>query len=57
MRQRYLEGATVYELGIEFDIDRRTVSTRLKHAGVSMRLQSPTNEDMGLLSKWLTSNL
>lgn len=46
MRQRYEEGATVYELSIEFGIDRRTVSTRLKDAGVAMRLSSPTTDDI-----------
>ena len=46
MRQRYEEGATVYELSVEFGIDRRTVSTRLKDAGVAMRLSSPTTDDI-----------
>jgi len=39
--QKYREGATVYELGKEYGIDRRTVSARLKEAGVSMRRTRP----------------
>ena len=39
--QKYREGATVYELGKEFGIDRRTVSARLNQAGVSMRRTRP----------------
>lgn len=34
----YLEGATVYELGERFRIERRTVSKILKRHGVSMRM-------------------
>ncbi len=41
MCQKYLSGATVYELGREFGIDRRTVSIRLKLAGVAMRQTRP----------------
>ena len=37
MRKRYEEGATVYQLGAEFDVDRRTVSIRLKKVGVPIR--------------------
>ena len=37
MCQKYLNGATAYELGVEFGIDRRTVSVRLKKAGILMR--------------------
>jgi len=37
LRDRYKEGATVYELANEFSIRRATVSERLKKAGVSMR--------------------
>ena len=44
MRDRYNEGATVYELAEEFGIRRATVSERLKKAGVSMRCQSPESE-------------
>ncbi len=42
LAERYLAGATVYELATEFDIDRHTVANRLKHAGVVMRRQPPT---------------
>jgi DNA-directed RNA polymerase specialized sigma24 family protein len=44
LRDRYNEGATVYELAKEFGIRRATVSGRLKKAGVSMRCQSPGSE-------------
>ena len=44
LRDRYNEGATVYELAKEFGIRRATVSERLKKAGVSMRCQSPRSE-------------
>ena len=44
MAVRYRDGATVYQLATEFNIDRRTVSDRLKKAGVRMRLQRPTDE-------------
>ena len=37
MCQKYRNGATVYELGREFGIDRRTVAIRMKKAGVIMR--------------------
>jgi lambda repressor-like predicted transcriptional regulator len=42
MVARYEKGATVYELATEFACHRATVSARLKKAGVSLRLQSPT---------------
>jgi hypothetical protein len=35
--QGYLAGATTYELGARFDIDRRTVSNILHRHGVQMR--------------------
>jgi len=38
MTTRYLGGATVYELAVEFDICRSKVSERLKKNGVTMRL-------------------
>ena len=43
LRDRYDEGATVYELAKEFGIRRAAVSERLKKAGVSMRCQPPRN--------------
>ena len=40
MSQEYRSGTTVYELGKEYGIDRRTVADRLKKAGVTMRYQN-----------------
>ncbi len=37
MCHKYQSGASIYELGEEFGIDRRTVSIRLKDAGMVMR--------------------
>ncbi|HUW77697.1 MAG TPA: helix-turn-helix domain-containing protein [Candidatus Nanopelagicaceae bacterium] len=39
----YGEGATVYQLAEEFDIDRHTVSERVKRAGLTMRYQPPSD--------------
>ncbi len=44
LRDRYDEGATIYELAEEFGIRRATVSERLKKAGGSMRCQRPRSE-------------
>ena len=44
MVARYKEGATAYELADEFGCNRVTVSERLKKAGITMRLQSPSPE-------------
>ena len=44
MAARYKEGATVYELAAEFGCNRTTVAERLKRAGITMRLQSPSPE-------------
>jgi hypothetical protein len=41
-----MEGATVYELAGEFGIERRTVAVRLKAAGVVMRRQAPSPEEV-----------
>jgi len=46
MAARYAQGATVYELAEEFGIERRTVSARLKGAGVSMRRRPATAEQV-----------
>ena len=46
MVARYEEGATVYELAAEFSCHRTTVSARLRKAGVSLRLQSPSSKDI-----------
>jgi hypothetical protein len=42
----YRAGATVYELGDQFRIDRRTVSKILKRRGVTMRMQGLTAEQI-----------
>ncbi|MCA4997286.1 helix-turn-helix domain containing protein [Tsukamurella tyrosinosolvens] len=42
MVARYKAGATVYDLAEEFGINRRTVSHRLKQAGIPLRRQPPT---------------
>jgi hypothetical protein len=44
MTNRYLEGATVYELAVEFDICRSKVSERLKVNGVKIRLGPPSDQ-------------
>lgn len=44
MRKRYEDGATVYEIGAEFRVDRRTVAERLKKSGVSLRGKSPSED-------------
>jgi hypothetical protein len=46
MTTRYLEGATVYELAVEFDICRSKVSERLKQNGVKMRLRLPSDHEV-----------
>jgi len=46
MVSRYAEGATVYQLAGEFGVDRRTVGARLKQAGVSMRHQPASAEQV-----------
>ena len=38
----YESGATVYELGARFNIDRRTVSSQFRAAGVKMRRSAHT---------------
>ncbi len=44
LAQRCESGATVYDLASEYEIDRRTVSLRLKDQGITLRRQSSTNE-------------
>jgi hypothetical protein len=46
MTARYLEGATVYELAVEFDICRSKVSEQLKKNGVKMRLTPPSDQEV-----------
>ena len=43
---RYQEGATLYDLAVEFGCHRTTVAARLKKAGIVMRGQSPTSESI-----------
>ena len=57
MVQRYEAGATVYELAVEFDCHRTTVSARPKKAGVSLRLQSPSSEVIDLMANLYASGL
>jgi DNA-directed RNA polymerase specialized sigma24 family protein len=57
MTTRYLEGATVYELAVEFDICRSKVSERLKKSGVRMRLQSPTDQEISEMVRLYVSGL
>ena len=44
--ERYASGATVYELATEFGIHRTTISQQLKTAGVKMRLQPLTPQQV-----------
>ena len=53
----YHSGATIYELADEFDIDRRTVSARLKRQGVRLRLKSPTAADVDDMVRLYKSGL
>lgn len=46
--QRYMNGATVYRLAKEFELDRRTVSKILKGSGVIMRFRTPTTAEVSL---------
>jgi transposase-like protein len=57
MVARYKGGATVYELAAEFGCNRATVATRLKKAGVSMRLQSPKSEAIDSMVRLYASGL
>ena len=57
MVERYKEGATVYELSAEFGCHRTTVAARLKKAGISLRLQSPTSDAIDLMAKLYASGL
>ena len=51
MATKYEAGATVYELAAEFGCHRTTVATRLKKAGVTLRLQSPTTDIVGDMAR------
>jgi lambda repressor-like predicted transcriptional regulator len=50
-------GATVYELAAEFDCHRTTVAARLKNAGITLRYQSPTSEDIDSMARLYESGL
>ena len=55
--ERYISGATVYELASVFAIDRRTVSTHLKQQGVIMRLQPPAEDTVEEMIRLYMSGL
>ena len=57
MCQKYRDGATVYALSRAFGIDRRTVSDRLKAAGILMRFQSPSDETIAEIVRLYASGL
>jgi hypothetical protein len=57
MTTRYLEGATVYQLAIEFDVCRSKVSERLKENGVRMRLTPPSDQDVREMVRLYESGL
>lgn len=53
----YRRGAIVYELAGQFHIDRRTVSLQPKRAGISMRRQSPTDDQVDEMVRLYKSGL
>ena len=55
--KQYETGATVYELAAEFGCHRATVAERLKKAGISMRLQSPTPKEIESMANLVKSGL
>jgi hypothetical protein len=57
MAAKYKAGATVYELANEFGCHRATAAKRLKKAGIAMRLQSPTIEDIDSMANLIASGL
>jgi hypothetical protein len=57
MACRYREGATVYQLATEFNIDRRTISDRLKRVGIKMRFQPPPDEMIDKMVRLYESEL
>jgi transcriptional antiterminator len=57
MTTRYLEGATVYQLAIEFDVCRSKVSERLKENGVRMRLTPPSDQEVREMVRLYESGL
>jgi len=57
MAAKYKTGATVYELADEFGCHRATVAERLKKAGVVLRGQPPTSEDIDSMVNLIASGL
>ena len=55
--ERYEAGATVYDLGSRFAIDRRTVSIHLKQQGVVMRFQPPSEKTIDEIVRLYESGL
>jgi DNA-binding NarL/FixJ family response regulator len=54
---RYKAGATVYELAAEFGCHRATIAERLKLAGVTMRHQPTTTEQVDEIARLYESGL
>ena len=50
---QYEKGATVYQLAAQFGCHRTTVAERLKKAGIRMRRDGPTLDQLALGSKVL----
>ncbi len=57
MAERYVEGATVNELAVEFRCARQTVALRLKAHGVVMRNQPATPEEIAQVVELYGSGL
>jgi len=57
MAERYLEGANVNELAVEFRCARQTVARRLKAHGVVMRNQPATLEEIAQVVDLYASGL
>jgi transposase-like protein len=55
--ERYNAGATVYELAAEFGCHRATIAERLKLAGVAMRHQPTTIEQVDEIVRLYESGL
>lgn len=55
--ERYIAGATVYELAAEFGCHRATIAERLKLAGVTMRHQPTTTEQVDEIVRLYESGL
>jgi transposase-like protein len=55
--ERYNAGATVYELAAEFGCHRATIAERLKLAGVTMRHQPTTIEQVDEIVRLYESGL